>query len=37
MTKKVKIAVDVMSGENSPKKIIEAIDISLKSNVDNFF
>jgi len=25
MTKKIKIAVDAMGGENSPKKVIDAI------------
>ena len=33
----VKIAVDAMGGENSPKKIINGIEISLKSNQENFF
>ena len=37
MSNKVKIAVDAMSGENSPKKIIDGIDISLKKNLNNFF
>ena len=37
MSDKVKIAIDVMGGENSPKKIIDGINISLKSNQDNFF
>jgi len=37
MTKKVNIAVDAMGGENAPKKIIEGINISLKSNKENFF
>ena len=37
MSDKVKIAIDTMSGENSPKKIIEGIEISLKSNQENFF
>jgi len=37
MTNKVKIAVDAMGGENSPKKIIDGIKISLKSNTENFF
>ena len=32
MSNKVKIAIDAMGGENSPKKIVEGIDISLKSN-----
>ena len=29
MSNKVKIAIDAMGGENSPKKIIEGIEISL--------
>ena len=37
MTNKVKIAIDAMGGIDSPRKIIEGIDISLKSNKDNFF
>ena len=37
MSNKVKIAIDAMSGENSPKKIVEGIEISLKSNKENFF
>ena len=37
MANKVKIAVDAMSGENSPHKIINGIEISLKLNKDNFF
>ena len=37
MTNKVKIAIDAMGGENSPKKIIEGIEISLKSKQENFF
>ena len=37
MSDKVKIAVDTMGGENSPKKIIEGIEISLKTNQENFF
>ncbi len=37
MIDKVKIAIDVMGGEKSPKKIIEGINISLKSNKSNFF
>ena len=35
--KKVKIAIDAMGGENSPKKIFEGINISLKKNPNNFF
>ena len=37
MSNKVKIAIDAMGGENSPKKIIEGVEISLKSSNDNFF
>ena len=37
MSKKVKIAIDAMGGENAPKKIIDGINISLKSNQENFF
>jgi len=37
MQNKVKIAIDAMGGENSPKKIIDGIRISLKKNKNNFF
>ena len=37
MTKEVKIAVDAMGGENSPKKILDGIEISLRKNNENFF
>ena len=37
MSNKVKIAIDAMSGDNSPKKIIDGIDISINSKQDNFF
>ena len=37
MTNKVNIAVDAMGGENSPKKIIDGIELSLKENKENFF
>ena len=37
MTKEVKIAVDAMGGENSPKKILNGIEISLRRNNENFF
>ena len=37
MSNKVKIAIDAMGGEGSPKKILDGIEISLKSNKDNFF
>ncbi len=33
----VKIAIDAMGGENSPNKIIDGIEISLKKNKKNFF
>ena len=34
---KTTIAIDAMGGENSPKKVIEGINISLQSNQENFF
>ena len=37
MSNKVKIAIDAMGGENSPKKIIDGIEISLKTSQENFF
>jgi len=37
MSNKVKIAVDAMGGENSPKKVLDGIKISLKKNNDCFF
>ena len=37
MTNKTIIAVDAMGGENSPKKIIDGIELSLKENKENFF
>ena len=37
MSNKVKIAIDAMGGDQSPKKIIQGIEISLKSNKENFF
>ena len=37
MLNKVKIAIDAMGGENAPTKIINGIEISLKSNKENFF
>jgi len=37
MSDKVKIAVDAMGGENSPNKIIQGIEISLKKNKENYF
>ena len=37
MSDKVKIAIDAMGGDNSPKKIIDGIEISLKTNKENFF
>ena len=36
MSKKIKIAIDAMGGENAPQKIINGIDISLKSNENNY-
>ena len=36
MTNQVKIAVDAMSGKDSPKKILDGISLSLKTNKDNY-
>ena len=35
MTEKVKISIDLMSGENSPNKTIEGIDLFLRRNNNN--
>jgi len=37
MSYKFKIAVDAMGGENSPKKIIRGISLSLKKSNENYF
>jgi len=37
MLNKVKIAIDAMGGKGSPEKIIEGIELSLKTNQENFF
>ena len=37
MLNKVRIAIDAMGGIDSPKKIIDGIEISLKTNQENFF
>ena len=37
MVNKIKIAIDAMGGENSPKKIFDGIEISLKTNKVNLF
>ena len=37
MSKIIKIAIDAMGGDNSPKKIIDGIILNHKSNKDNFF
>ena len=37
MQDKVKIAIDAMGGDNSPDKILDGIEISLKNNKENFF
>ena len=34
---KIVIAVDAMGGENSPNKIIEGIELSLKESKENYF
>ena len=33
----IKIAVDAMGGDGSPKKIIDGIILNIKSNKKNFF
>ena len=37
MTKSIKIAVDAMGGDNSPKKIIDGIEIYYNENQDVFY
>ena len=37
MAQKIKIAIDAMGGDQSPKKIIEGIEISLKKNQEKLF
>ena len=37
MSNEVYIAIDAMSGENAPKKILDGIEISLMKNDQNFF
>jgi len=37
MKEKITIAVDAMGGENSPKKVIDGINISLDANEKNYF
>ena len=37
MANKINIAIDAMGGENSPKKIIDGINISLQNKQENFF
>ena len=37
MVKKITIAVDAMGGENSPKKVVDGINISLDINTTNYF
>ncbi len=37
MSKKVIIAIDAMGGENSPAKVIEAINIYSNKNNQTFF
>ena len=37
MQDKVKIAIDAMGGDNSPDKVLDGIEISLKNNKENFF
>ena len=37
MSEKIKIAVDAMGGDGSPKKIIDGIIYNHKSNKNNFY
>jgi glycerol-3-phosphate acyltransferase PlsX len=37
MNNKIIIAVDAMGGENSPEKIVDGIELSLKESNENFF
>jgi len=37
MNNRIIIAVDAMGGENSPKKIVDGIELSLKESNENFF
>ena len=37
MSDMIKIAVDAMGGDNSPKKVIDGIILNHKSNKDIFF
>jgi len=37
MSNKVKIAIDAMGGKDSPKKIMDGIEISLNTSQENFF
>jgi glycerol-3-phosphate acyltransferase PlsX len=37
MNNKIIIAVDAMGGDNSPKKIVDGIELSLKESKENFF
>ena len=37
MSENIKIAIDAMGGDDSPRKIINGIEMSLKSNKENFF
>ena len=37
MSNNIKIAIDAMGGENSPKKVIDGIEISLRTSQENFF
>ena len=37
MQKKITIAVDAMGGDNSPKKVIDGINLHFKSNKNTFY
>ena len=37
MSNEIKIAIDAMGGEKSPKKIVDGILLSLKKDINNYF
>ena len=37
MSNEIKIAIDAMDGEKSPKKIVDGILLSLKKDINNYF
>ena len=37
MNKKIRIAIDAMGGDDSPRKILKGIEIAIKKNNENYF